>query len=69
MYNTALIILSIIAVVIVTISFICYGITTNQIIREQEKEIARLNTQLKRERQRETLYIVQDGKNPKFGGF
>lgn len=69
MYNTTIIVLGIIAIVIVIVAFICYGITTNRIIREQEKEIARLETQLRREKQRETLYIIQDGKNPKFGGF
>lgn len=65
-------ILGTIAVVIIAIGFVCYAVTTNTIIKEQEKELAHLRTKLKREQQkegRETLYIIQDGKNPKFGDF
>ena len=59
--------------IILCISLAClffgYKATTNKIIKEQEKEIARLRTQLKREKQRETLQVISNGKNPKFGGF
>ena len=46
-----------------------YIVTLNREVKEQEKEIARLKTALKREKRKEPLYIIQDGKNPKFGGF
>lgn len=51
------------------IVFILYARTTQKLLRDQEKEIARLTTQLKREMQKEPLYIIQDGRNPKFGEF
>ena len=62
-------ILGLVLVVLITIIFIGYSIVTNRIIRSQEKEIAQLQTQLKRQSQRETLHIVQDGRHPKFGDF
>lgn len=67
--TSLLTILGLVAVVIIAIGFILYAIMTNRIIREQEKEIASLKTKLKREKQKEPLYIIKDGKNPEFGGF
>ena len=59
--------------IILCISLAClffgYKSTTNKIIKEQEREIANLRTQLKREKQRETLQVISNGKNPKFGDF
>ena len=64
-----ILILGLVLTIVITLVFIGYSVTTNKIIRSQEKEIARLQTQLKRERQKEPLTIIQDGKNPKFGDF
>ena len=69
MTNTVFSILGIIGVFVILVGFIVYAINTNQIIRSQEKEIAKLKTALKRQEQKEPLYIVQDGRNAKFGGF
>ena len=69
MSNSFIIVLSIVILILVIFSFIGYMFVTNKIIREQEKEIAGLKTQLKRERQRERLQVVTDGRHPKFGGF
>ena len=51
------------------IVFLSYKSYVNKIIRKQEKEIARLQTELQRERRREHLEVIRDGRNPKFGGF
>lgn len=69
MQSTTFIILGLIALIVVVLGFIGYALTTGKIIREQEKEIANLKRQLKREKQKEPLYIERDGKNPMFGGF
>lgn len=67
--DTNFMILGIVAVVIVVIGILGYMITTNIIIREQEKEIVHLKNQLKQERQKEPLVIEKSGKYPEFGGF
>ena len=53
------------------ILFAWYVKTTNEILKADEKEIATLKKQLKQEKQREKIQIIdiQDGRNPKFGGF
>ena len=66
---TILEILCLILCVMIILAFIAYSITTSKIIKGQEKEIASLKTALKRERQREKVQIVYDGKKPKFGDF
>jgi len=58
-----------IVVLVILLGFIIYAATTNRIIKEQEREIVKLKTTLKRQEQKEPLYIVQDGRHPKFGGF
>ena len=62
-------ILGLILVILIVIAFIGYSIITNKIIQGQEKEIAQLQTQIKRMEQRESLEILVDGHNPKFGDF
>lgn len=62
-------ILCLILVILIVIAFIGYSIITNKIIQGQEKEIAQLQTQIKRMEQREPLEILADGRNPKFGDF
>ena len=62
-------VIGLVLIILITLAFIGYSAATNRIIRSQEKEIARLQTQLKRERRKEPLTIIQDGKNPKFGDF
>lgn len=69
MNNPIFPILGFIAILIILLGFIIYSINTNKIIREQEKEIARLKTTIKRYEHKEPLYIVQDGRKPKFGDF
>lgn len=62
-------IIGLVFTIFVTVGFIIHSVITDRIIKNQEKEIARLTTQLKRERQKEPLCIIQDGRNPKFGDF
>lgn len=69
MTNTTLVICCVVALVIVIIGFIGYSIYTSHIIKDQEREIAKLKTTIKRYEQRGTVYIERDGKNPQFGGF
>ena len=66
---TVLEIFCILLCVIIIFAFVAYSVTTSRIIRGQEKEIAQLRTALMREKQKEHVEIIYDGKNPKFGGF
>lgn len=61
--------LELICCVGILVLFVLYALSTRKTIREQEQEIARLRSQLKREKQRKPLQIVQDGRKPKFGDF
>ena len=58
-----------IAVIVIVLGLIGYMITTNSIIREQEKEITQLRAMLKAEKEKEPLVIEKNGRNPEFGGF
>lgn len=69
MTDSILSIFGLVVVVAILIGFIAYSINTTKIIREQEKEITKLKFQLKQQEERETLYIIKDGRNPEFGGF
>lgn len=69
MTNSILPIFGLIATIAILIGFILYSINTTKIIREQEKEITKLKSLLKKQEERETLYIIKDGRNPEFGGF
>ena len=71
MYHTGLIVLGGVALMLIVAGFIGYATITHNIIRSQEKEIANLRRQLRREKSlhREPLYIEKDGRNPTFGGF
>lgn len=53
------------------ILFAWYVKTTNEILKADEKEIESLKKQLKQEKQREKIKVIDihDGRNPKFGGF
>lgn len=66
---TWLTVFGLIFAIILFICFIGYGITTDKIIKKQEKEIAQLRTELHRQKSKEPLYIEKSGKTPKFGGF
>ena len=69
MNDTVLVVLGIFSIVVILSGFAGYMVNTNKIIKEQEKEIAQLRTALKRHEQRETLYIIKDGRKPQFGEF
>lgn len=69
MADTTFAILGFIGVLVILIGFILYAVNTNRIIKSQEKEITKLKKQLRQQEQKEPLYIVQDGRHPKFGGF
>ena len=62
-------ILGLILVILTITAFIGYSIITTKIIHSQEKEIAQLQTQIKRMKQREPLEVLVDGRSPKFGNF
>ena len=69
MNDNTIIILALIALGIIIIAFVGYMITTNSIIRGQEKEIGRLQTALKRtENKPETISDIRR-KYPEFGDF
>ena len=63
-----------ISLLIIFAGFIIYSIITNKIIRDQERELNKLRkltrkVQHTQDKHREALYIVPDGRHPKFGGF
>lgn len=64
-----LVILGLVALILVILGFIGYTIVTNNIIREQEREIAELRTQLKRQHYKKAIPLGQGSKKPKFGDF
>lgn len=69
MNNATVIVLCLIVVLVIIVSFVGYMITTNRIIKEQERDIARLQTALKRTENRpETLSDIRR-KYPQFGDF
>lgn len=62
-------ILGLILVILTITAFIGYSIITNKIIHSQEKEIAQLQTQIKRLEQREPIEPLANRHSPKFGNF
>lgn len=65
--NTYLEILAVVAIIIIIVGIIGYMITTNTIIREQEKEIEHLKEKLAKEDRKESFVVER--KTPEFGGF
>lgn len=64
-------VIGLICCVCIGILFALYTKTANSIIESNEREIANLKEQLRREQQKEKVQVIdiQDGRNPKFGGF
>lgn len=68
MNDTVIITLGLVTLVLIGGAFIAYMFNTNRIIREQEKEIARLQTALRRKEKPTTISEIKQ-KHPEFGGF
>ena len=58
-----------VSIVFVLIGMLGYIITTNAVIKDQNRKIAYLTEQLRQERQKSPLVIEKSGKTPDFGGF
>ena len=69
MNNTFILILFFIAITVIIVGFIGYAVTTSRIIKGQEKEIARLQTLLKRREQQATVSTIQDSDTVEFENF
>lgn len=59
MSDTFLHTLFFIALFVIAVGFIGYAVTTSKIIKEQEKEIAKLQTALKRREQQATVSEIK----------
>ena len=69
MNNTFILILFFITVTVILVGFIGYAVTTSKIIKKQEKEIARLQTLLKRREQQATVSTIQYSDTIEFENF